>query len=253
MIDYETAYTAVLGRPALAKFMAATHYAYGCLKIPRPNGVITIATDVKTELLCDKRSLDLAGQRVERKEAEHPRPRVVVKPHGADKLIPLDPAEHTKTIRIGASLSREEEIALVKFLRNNSDVFAWQPSDMPDIPREVVEHRLAVRPDAKPVKQKLRRFAPDRRDAIKAEIEQLLAAGFIREVEHHEWLANPVMVKKANSMWRMCVDFTDLNKAYPKDTFPLPRIDQIVDSTSRCDYLSLLDAYSGYHQVSMCS
>ena len=113
----------------------------------------------------------------------------------------MDPAVPAKTVRIGANLSQEEEVALVKFLRSNSDVFTWQPSDIPGIPREVIEHRLAVRADAKPVKQKLRRFAPNRKDAIKVEIEKLLVAGFIREVEHPEWLANPVMVKKANGKW----------------------------------------------------
>ena len=93
------------------------------------------------------------------------------------------------------------------------------------VPREVIEHRLALQPDKKPVKQKLRRFAPDRKEAIQSEIDKLLKAGFIREVDHLEWLANPVMFKKSKERWRMCIDFTDLNKAYPKDDFPLPRID----------------------------
>ncbi len=115
----------------------------------------------------------------------------------------------------------------------------------------MIEHKLMVRPDAKPVKQRLRRFAPDRKQAIREELEKLLKAGFIREVLHPEWLANPVMVRKANGKWRMCVDFTDLNKACPKDHFPLPRIDQLVDSTAGCELLSFLDAYSGYHQISM--
>nr|AAP05806.1 putative GAG-POL precursor [Oryza sativa Japonica Group]AAT76358.1 putative GAG-POL precursor [Oryza sativa Japonica Group] len=122
---------------------------------------------------------------------------------------------------------------------------------MPGVPREVIEHKLMVRPDAKLVKQRLRRFAPDRKQAIQEELDKLLKAGFIREVLHPEWLANPVMVRKANGKWRMCVDFTDLNKACPKDHFPLPRIDQLVDSTAGCELLSFLDAYSGYHQISM--
>ncbi len=80
---------------------------------------------------------------------------------------------------------------------------------------------------------------------------KLLKAGFIREVLYPEWLANPVMVRKANGKWRMCVDFTDLNKACLKDQFPLPRIDQLVNSTAGCELLSFLDAYSSYHQISM--
>nr|ABA97642.2 retrotransposon protein, putative, Ty3-gypsy subclass [Oryza sativa Japonica Group] len=126
-----------------------------------------------------------------------------------------------------------------------------KPSDMPGVPREVIEYKLMVRPDAKPVKQRLRRFAPDRKQAIREELDKLLKAGFIREVLYPEWLSNPTMVWKANGKWRMCVDFTDLNKACPKDHFPLPRIDQLVDSTAGCELLSFLDAYSGYHQISM--
>ena len=78
-----------------------------------------------------------------------------------------------------------------------------------------------------------------------------MAAGFIKEVYHPEWLANPVLVLKKSGKWRMCVDYTGLNKACPKDSFPLPRIDQIVDSTLGCETLCFLDAYSGYHQIAM--
>jgi hypothetical protein len=79
-----------------------------------------------------------------------------------------------------------------------------------------------------------------------------LSAGFIREVFHVEWLAKPVLVNKKNKKWRMCVDYTSLNKACPKDSFPLPRIDQVVDSTAGCETLCFLDAYSGYLQIAMC-
>jgi hypothetical protein len=83
------------------------------------------------------------------------------------------------------------------------------------------------------------------------ELWKLLEAGFIKEVFHPTWLANPVLVKKKNGKWRMCVDYTSLNKACPKVPFPLPRIDQIVDSTVGCELLCFLDAYSGYHQIKM--
>jgi hypothetical protein len=81
---------------------------------------------------------------------------------------------------------------------------------------------------------------------------KLLSAGFIHEVFHPEWLANSVLVKKKNKKWRMCVDYTSLNKACPKDLFPLPCIDQVVDSTAGCETLCFLDAYSGYHKIAMC-
>jgi hypothetical protein len=86
---------------------------------------------------------------------------------------------------------------------------------------------------------------------IGVELQKLLEAGFIKEVFYPTWLANPVIVKKKNGKWRMCVDYTSLNKACPKIPFPLPRIDQIVDSTAGCELLCFLDAYSRYHQIKM--
>ena len=118
---------------------------------------------------------------------------------------------------------------------------------MPGIPREVTEHVLCLIIGSKPAKLCLHRFDDERRRAIGEEIAKLLVAEFIREVFHSDWLANPVLVKKKTRKWRMCIDYTGLNKACPKDHFPLPRIDQIVDSTSGCEIQSFLDAYSGYH------
>ena len=130
-------------------------------------------------------------------------------------------------------------------------MFAWEPSQMLGIPREVIEHRLKIHPDAKLVRQKPRKQSIERQNFIREEVRKLLQAGFIEEVYHPEWLANPVVVPKANGKLRMCIDYTNLNKACPKDPYPLPRIDQIVDSTSGCDFLSFIDAYSGFHQIKM--
>jgi hypothetical protein len=141
---------------------------------------------------------------------------------------------------------------LVDFLKANLDVFAWKPSDMKGVPREVAKHKLNIKLGSNPVKQHLPRFNDDKCKAIGEEILKLLSAGFIREVFHPEWLANPVFVKKMNKKWRMCVDYTSLNKACPKDLFPLPRIDHVVDSTAGCETLCFLDAYSRYHQIAMC-
>jgi hypothetical protein len=110
---------------------------------------------------------------------------------------------------------------------------------------------LTIQPNSKPVKQRLRRFDELKRRAIGEEVHKLLAAEFIKEVFHPEWLANPILVKKKNGKWKMYVEYTGLNKARPKVPFPLPRIDQIVDSTAGCEFLSFLDAYSGYHQIKM--
>ena len=112
---------------------------------------------------------------------------------------------------------------------------------MPGIPRDVAEHSLDIRAGARPVRQPLRRFDEEKRRVIGEEIHKLMAAGFIKEVFHPEWLANPVLVRKKGGKWRMCVDYTGLNKACPKVPYPLPRIDQIVDSTA--GYETLLSAF----------
>ena len=131
-------------------------------------------------------------------------------------------------------------------------MFAWKPADMPGVPKELIEHALKLDPNAAPKKQRLRRFSPDKQEAIKKELAKLLVAGFIKEVYHPEWLANPVLVqKKNNNEWRMCVDYTDLNKHCPKDPFGLPHIGQVIDSTAGCVLLSFLDCYSGYHQIAL--
>jgi GTP:adenosylcobinamide-phosphate guanylyltransferase len=102
---------------------------------------------------------------------------------------------------------------LVDFLCVNVDIFAWSPSDMSGIPREVAEHALDIQASCKLVKQRLRHFDEEKRKVIGEEIHKLLEAGFIMEVHHPKWLANPVLVKKKSGKWRMCVDYTSLNKA----------------------------------------
>ena len=101
----------------------------------------------------------------------------------------------------------------------------------------------------------MRRVAPERRKAVGHEVAKLHASRSIVEVQYPDWLANPVLVEKkkedpkAATVWRMCIDYTHLNKACPKDPFPLPRIDQVIDSTGGCALLSFVDAYSGFHQI----
>jgi hypothetical protein len=122
---------------------------------------------------------------------------------------------------------------------------------MPGIPREVIEHKLNIDPAFNPIKQKERRYTPERRETIRLEVNKLLEAGFIRPVDYTSCLAKPVLVEKSDKSWRMCIDYTSLNKACPKDEYPLPRICQIVDSTTSCELLSFLDVYLGYHQISL--
>ncbi|RDX71121.1 hypothetical protein CR513_49567, partial [Mucuna pruriens] len=109
-------------------------------------------------------------------------------------------------------MTKEQEAELVQCLQQNSDVFAWSPQDMLGIDPKFMNHKLSIVEGARPVVQKKRKQGEEKRRAIKEETEKLLNAGFIREVRYPEWLANVVMVRMANGRWRMCTDYTDLNK-----------------------------------------
>jgi hypothetical protein len=122
----------------------------------------------------------------------------------------------------------------------------WKLVDVLGVPKELIENCLKVDRKATLKKQWLQCFTPDKREAIKKELAKLLAAGFIKEVYHPEWLAYPVLVlKKNNNEWRMCVDYTDLNKHGPKDPFTLPCMDQVIDSMASCVLHSFVECYSG--------
>jgi hypothetical protein len=140
-------------------------------------------------------------------------------------MIRLEERHPEKTTRVGANLSPQMKESIIQFLKNNKDVFAWSHEDMLSIDPSIISHKLNVNPSLHLVKQKRRVFAPERNDAIMEEIDKLLTVNFIREVFYLDWLANVVMVKKTTGKWRICVDFTDLNNACPKDSFPLSRID----------------------------
>ena len=175
----------------------------------------------------------------------------IVEPIEELEEITLDELRPERTTRIGTLASQPIRQALASFLKMNQDVFTWSHDNMPGIDPSVIYHRLNVNPASPPIRQKKRVFAPKRDKAIAEEVKKLLEAGFIREVYYPDWLANVVMVKKANGKWRMYVDFTDLNRACSKDSYPLPRIDTMVDSTARHKLLSFMDAFLGYNQIKM--
>jgi hypothetical protein len=116
---------------------------------------------------------------------------------------------------------------------------------------ELAEHKLEVNKTARPIKQKRQRFAKDIKQAIEVEVCKLLAAGFIRECQNPVWLANPVLVRKKTGGLRMCINYTNLNKHCPKDPFPLPHIDKVMDSMAGSVLLCFLDYYLGYHQIAL--
>ena len=152
---------------------------------------------------------------------------------------------------MGTSLKPNDRDLINRTLMKNVDLFAWTAADMPGVKPDVITHRLSVYKEARPVSQKKRKLGEERRKAAREETEKLVQADFIQKAHYTTWLANVVMVKKANGKWRMCVDYTDLNKACPKDSYPLPTIDRLVDGAAGHQILNFLDAYSGYNQIQM--
>ena len=133
------------------------------------------------------------------------------------------------------------------------DVFAWSYEDMPGLDSSIVQHHLPILPHARLVKHKLRRLHPRWSFQVKEEIQKQLSVGFLSVVEYLEWLANVVPVPKNDVKVSVCVDFHDLNKVSPKDNFPLPHIDMLVDSTAGHSMLSFMDGFSRYNQIMMAS
>ena len=127
-----------------------------------------------------------------------------------------------KFFQVGAQLSLQEKEELIEFLRRNIDVFAWSAYEVSRVDPSFICHHLNVNPSVTPKKQPPRRSYKDHSDAVKDEVMKLKQAGAIKEVFYPEWLANIMVVKKKNGKWRVCVDFTNLNKACPKDPFPMP-------------------------------
>ena len=171
--------------------------------------------------------LDIAAERTKCKDLE----KVVIE------------GDSEKFFQIGAQLPPQEKEELVKFLKRNIDMFAWDACDAQGIDPAFICHHLNVNPSITPKKQPPQCPSREHIDAIRGEVMKLKHAETIKEVFYPEWLANTVVVKKKSGKWRVCVDFTDLNKACPKDSFPMPRIDQLVDTKAGHHRMSFLDAF----------
>jgi hypothetical protein len=248
VVNCLSAYNAIIGRPTLNKLRAVTSIYHLLLKFPTEHGIGEIRGDQIAARECYLTSLRSEGQNQTMTIEER---KILVKPSEELDTIELKDGHPEKTTKVGANLPLKMKESLVQFLKNNKDVFAWNHEDMPGINPSIISHKLNVNPSLHPVKQKRRVFALERNNAIMEEVDKLLTANFIREVFYPDWLANVVMVKKNTGKLRMCVDFTDLNKAYPKDSFPLPRIDQLVNLTVGHKLLTFIDAFSGYNQIMM--
>ena len=148
-------------------------------------------------------------------------------------------------------MNSDERAIITPILVSNTNIFAWSAADLPGVDPLVASHKLSIYKEARYISQKKYKLGEERRLAAKGEADKLLSAGFIEEAQYTTWLSNVVLVKKANGKWRMCVDYTDLNKAYPRDAYRLANIDRLVDGATGNKVLSFLDAYFGYNQIPM--
>ncbi|KAG9439903.1 hypothetical protein H6P81_020068 [Aristolochia fimbriata] len=167
------------------------------------------------------------------------------------KKVNLGTEDDPRPTFLSASLSVIEETDYMSLRNEYKDVFAWSYTEMPGLDPTVAIHKLAINSGVKPIKQSQRRFRPELVPEIEKEVDKLLKADFIREVKYPSWIANIVPVKKKNGQIRVCVDFRDLNKACPKDDFPLPITELMVDATTGHEALSFMDGSSGYNQIRM--
>ncbi|GJT17776.1 reverse transcriptase domain-containing protein [Tanacetum coccineum] len=225
--------------PGIREIRAVPSTVHGMLKFPVDGGIFTIRSTILIPDECDTVTTS-SKEILKEAEVRHENLKVVLHLNFPDQEV-----------AIRGTLSEKGRTELCSLLKENLDIFAWQPSDMTRIPQSIAEHRLNIQEGYTLVRQKKRGQAPERAKAIQAEVPKLVEARIMREVHYHDWLSNPVMVKKYDGSWRMCVDFIDLNKACPQDCYPLLEIDWKVESLCGYPFKCLLDAYKGYHQIQM--
>ncbi|GAU45421.1 hypothetical protein TSUD_182900 [Trifolium subterraneum] len=290
VFDCPSLYNCIIGRPTLAELFAVSSTIHLKLKYYTKDGqVATINGDIEAARRCfeaasknlnsvvtpkkkkeetklpgvnsisteDAVELDARTSKKERKQEKKAiKDDLLIKenyrpiPDGEFELLPLG-EDLTKGVKIGADLPDLVKRQLKACLRENAELFAWSAAEMPGIDPEVACHQLTIDPRAIVVVQRRRKQSPEKAEAARKAVKDLLEANFIAEAQYTTWLSNVVLVKKSNEKWRMCVDYTDLNRACPKDVYPLLNIDKLVDNSSEFKLLSFMDAYSGYNQIKM--
>ena len=167
------------------------------------------------------------------------------------EVVNLGDKEVVKETRVSIHLEAERKQELIELLKKYVDVFAWSYDDMPGLSTDIVSHRLPTDPTCPLVKQKTRKFKPDLSLRIKEEVTKQIKANVVRVTNYPTWLANIVPVRKKDGKIRICVDYQDLNRASPKDDFPLPNIHILIDNCAKHELQSFVDCFVGYHQILM--
>nr|GEX94557.1 reverse transcriptase domain-containing protein [Tanacetum cinerariifolium] len=163
----------------------------------------------------------------------------------------VNPSFSDQLVTIGRGLSEACKDQLKCLLKDNMEVFMWEPSDMTRVPQKIIEHALNVNLSLDPVCQKRRTFSIEKGRVVTNEVAEWVKAGIVHPVKYPTYISNLVMIKKGDGTWRMCIDFKNLNSTYLKDYYPLPNIDCKVELVTGFKYKCFLDAYNGYRQIQM--
>ncbi|XP_055803517.1 uncharacterized protein LOC129872597 [Solanum dulcamara] len=165
------------------------------------------------------------------------------------KAVNLGNDECMKETRISVHLIKAERKELINLLKEYIDIFAWSYDDVSGLSMDIVSHKLPINPDCSLVKQKTQKFKPDLSLRIKEEVTKQIQSKVVEVTQYPTWLANIVPVPKKDGKIRICVNYRDLNKASPKDNFPLPNIHILIDNCAKHEMQSFVDCYAGYHQI----
>ncbi|XP_074574636.1 uncharacterized protein LOC141831105 [Curcuma longa] len=225
IVDAPSSYNVILGRPTLSAFSTVVSMYHQKIKFPVGDLVGEARGNQVTARRCYVDAVRTEARKARRTQgAEVHAVQEVSNPRtSAEKeLLQVCPDRPETTVQVAAELPAELKLELAACLLRNQDVFAWTPTDLTGVSPSVAVHRLNVLPGARPIKQKRRHFGPEQNKVIREEVQKLLKAGHIKEVHFPTWLSNVVLVPKPGNKWRVCVDFRDLNKACPKDCYPLP-------------------------------
>ncbi|XP_038678394.1 uncharacterized protein LOC119979838, partial [Tripterygium wilfordii] len=246
VMDISPTYSCLLGRPWIHTAGAVPSSLHQMLKFVHDGRVYIVKG--QSEWMVASLEIEILPEMLRQVNQEEK----IIQPHQeVTEVVNLGTETEKKEVKVGAAFEGENKKKLIDLLHNYQDVFAWSYQDMPGLDTSIVVHKLPLIPECTPVKQKLRRLKADMLLKIRDEVKKQFDAGFLAVARYPEWVANIVPVPKKDGKVRMCVDYRDLNRASPKDNFPLPHIDVLVDNTARHSTFSFMDGFSGYNQIKM--
>jgi hypothetical protein len=166
---------------------------------------------------------------------------------GELKEVDMGPGDKPQPTFICKKLSPCLREAMIALLKEYADCFAWDYAEMPGLDRSIVQHRLPLKKGFRPFQQRAQQMKAEVLEEVKKEVEKMLEAGFNRPCRYAEWISSVVHVQKKDGRWRVCVDFRDLNRATPKDKYPMPVAETLINAAAGHKIVSFMDGNAGYN------